>query len=221
MRPRRAFSVDISLLALLAGTLLAEPASAQPPAIDEGAQFIVFTGTNRDLSLGTSIAEGMRSAGFQDVRIESDASTQWLVGLHAGVHIGRFVLGFTEVLFNNTGRSSVSGRAGPSIFSPRATIEARTRLVELTGGLHVQLPVGTWRVRPYVGGGAGLMRGVIDFTLPSETIRQTTNDVQYHIDAGVRIFATRHVGVSTEFRSVQVPDLSFYRVLIGAVFKVN
>jgi hypothetical protein len=76
-------------------------------------------------------------------------------------------------------------------------------------------------VRPYLGGGAGLMRGVIDFTYTGGSLKQTTNDFQYHIDAGIRVLLTRHLGVATEFRSVQIPDLSFYRILVGALFKVN
>jgi hypothetical protein len=220
MRSRRA-RVVVIVVHTLASLAAAGIAHAQPPSIDEGAQLIVFTGANRDLTLGNLIAEGMRAEGFLDVRTESDAVDQWMIGLHAGVHIGRFVLGFTEVLFNDAGRSSASGRAGTSPFFPRTTLEAHSRLVEWTGGLHVQVPVGTWRVRPYLGGGAGLMRGVIDFTYPGGSFRQTTNDLQYHIEGGVRVLVTRQFGVSTEFRSVQIPDLSFYRILVGAVFKVN
>jgi hypothetical protein len=213
--------VGFVLLTMLSVVLPAEPAAAQPPSMDEGAQLIVFTGGNRDFPIADLIADGMQEVGFQDVRTEADSEGQWILGLHAGVHLGRFVLGFSEFMVNDTGRSSASGRIGASPFNPRIGIDARTKLIEWTGGLHVQLPAGTWRVRPFFGGGVGLLRGVLDISYPGESIRQTTNDLQYHIDAGVRVFATRHVGVSAEFRSVQIPDVTFYRILFGAVFKVN
>jgi hypothetical protein len=152
---RRRLVSGVTLVPFFACLLWVSPSYAQPPSIDEGAQFIVFTGANRDLAVADFIANGMRSVGFEDVRSEADASGQWLIGLHAGVHIGRFVLGFTEVLYNELGESSASGRVGASTTLPRITIAAETRLVEWTGGLHVQVPVGTWRVRPYLGGGAG------------------------------------------------------------------
>jgi hypothetical protein len=51
-----------------------------------------------------------------------------------------------------------------------------------------------------------------------------TNFFAYHFDVGVRVFATRYLGVSGEFRSVEWPagnNVSFYRVLIGAVLRVD
>jgi hypothetical protein len=211
-----------SLLALVAaGVFTGATAHAQPPAIESGAHFVVFTGANRDLAIGDLMADAMSEVGFRDVRVDQESSGQWMIGLQAGGHAGRFVRGFTEVLYNDTGDSAASGRTGVSPFAPRVAITTRSLFLEWTGGVHIQVPAGTWRVLPYFGGGAGLLRSRIDFTFPDEDRRGFTNDFLYHLDVGVRVFATRHIGFSSELRSVQIPDVGFYRILVGAVFRVD
>ena len=64
-------------------------------------------------------------------------------------------------------------------------------------------------------------RRTIDFVEAGESESRHTNDFQYHIDVGVRVFVTRNAGISTEFRVVLIPDVNFYRMLVVAVFRVD
>jgi hypothetical protein len=221
----RSTPVAIGIFLVVACELLgiSRTATAQPAAVDEGAQVVVFTGWNRDLPLAEVIANDLRDLNFRDVRIDQPLSDQWMIGVQAAGHIGRYVLGFTELMFNDAGTATISGAVGPSIFSPRVSVGAHDRFVEWTGGMHVQFPAGIWRVRPYFGGAAGIVREKSDFIFMNETEVGNSNFFLYHIDAGVRVLATRNVGVSVEFRTVELPqpNVSFYRVLVGALFRLD
>jgi hypothetical protein len=211
-------------LALILTLVASHEAAAQPPDVDAGAKFVVFTGANRDFPFADFMGQGFRAAGLQDIRIEQESADQWLIGINAAGHAGRFVLGFAELILNDAGTFETSARTGSSPASPRVSLAAQPRFLELTGGAHVQIPVRTWRVRPFFGGGAGLMRGRLQFMPGGEELTEYSNDFLFHLEAGLRVLFTRYVGVSVEFRSVQLtrePQASFNRFLIGALFRVD
>jgi hypothetical protein len=200
-------------LAVLCGP---REASAQPPP-DKRLEITVAYGTNRDLfSTAEVFAAGLRLGGLRDVRIDSEPTDQRSIAIAASGSVGRYVLPFSEFLYNDLGQSRVSGRAG---FLPRANFTVRTQLFEWTSGVHVQVPVGTWRVRPYVGGGAGLVRARIDSESPAGNLTMSAGDFTYHADLGVKLLVSRAFAIAPEFRVVQIPDDTYYRVLLGAVFR--
>jgi hypothetical protein len=205
--------VVITGLAILCGP---RDASAQSPP-DQRFELTVAYGTNRDLfSTADAFAAGLRLAGLRDVRIDNEPADQRSIAIAASGSIGRYVLPFSEFLYNDLGQSRVSGRAG---FLPRANFTLRTQLFEWTSGVHLQVPAGTWRVRPYVGGGAGLVRARIDSDSQAGSLTMSAGDFTYHADLGVKLLVSRAFAIAPEFRVVEIPDDTYYRVLVGAVFR--
>ena len=126
------------------------------------------------------------------------------------------MLAFSEFLYNDLGESRVSGRVG---FRPRTDFTMRTQFFEWTSGVRVQVPAGTWRVRPYFGGGAGIVRTKMDSESAAGSLSMSGDDFTYHVDLGVKLLVTDFFAVAPEFRVVQVPDDTYYRVLAGATFR--
>jgi opacity protein-like surface antigen len=220
MKTSLRFVMGFLIMGGLEASVLVRAVNAQP--MEEGTQFTVFYGRNRDFpSIGDLIAANLSEVDVRDFRVDAASTKQWMLGANAAGHIGGLVLGFTEVLYADLGESGASGRPGIFVPSPRVNIAIRPRLFEWTGGLHVQVPAGTWRVRPYFGGGAGVMRAKTSVTLLDTNGSFSRNDFLYHLDAGVRVFVTRRLGISSEFRSVQIPDMRWYRFFIGPVFRVE
>lgn len=127
---------------------------------------------------------------------------------------------FNELLYSGDGESRLSGRFGSQ---PRASFTVSARTFEWTSGARVQFPAGTWRVRPYAGGGVGVawttIRGSGAGGDVVVTDSVTAHDLTYHVDAGVRLFLTRVFGIAPEFRLVNIPDDRFYRVLVSGVIR--
>lgn len=200
-------------LAILCGP---RAASAQTPP-DGRFELTVGYGTNRDLiSLAEPFATGLRIGGIRDVRIDREPAAQRSILVNAGGAVGRYLVAFSEFLYNDLGESRVSGRVG---FLPRTTFTMRTQFFEWTSGVHVQVPAGTWRVRPYFGGGAGIVRTKMDSESPAGSVSLSGDDFTYHADLGVKLLVTNSFAVAPEFRVVQIPDDTYYRVLVGAVFR--
>jgi hypothetical protein len=211
------FSLVMVALALLA---ISRPLAAQPSS-DEVFEFSLSYGTTRNLlSLTEPFADGLRLVGYRDVRIERRPSRQRDIGVTTAAAVTRYLLVFSEFLYNDLGQSQITGRFASA---GRASFSVRARLFEWTTGARVQFPCGTWRVRPYAGGGAGTVwmtirgRGAGGDVVVSDS--STAYDLTYHFDAGVRVFATKRVGIAPEFRVVNMPDDRFYRVLVSAVFR--
>jgi hypothetical protein len=191
-------------------------ASAQPPS-DQRFELTVGYGTNRDLfSLAQPFATGLTLAGIRDVRIDREPADQRNILIGAAGAINRYVLAFSEFLYNDLGESRVSGRVG---LRPRTDFTMRTQFFEWTSGVHVQVPAGTWRVRPYFGGGAGIVRTKMDSGSAAGSLSMSGDDFTYHVDLGVKLLVTDFFAVAPEFRVVQVPDDTYYRVLAGATFR--
>ena len=129
------------------------------------------------------------------------------------------MLAFTEFVYDDLGESRFSGRFE---LSPRINITFRPTLLDWTSGIRVQFPVDSWRVRPYLAAGGGiahLKRKADGGAWIS--VSDSSNHFTYHLDAGSRVFVTGWFGVAPEFRVVRIPDDTFYRVLISAVFRLD
>jgi hypothetical protein len=219
--------LGLALWYALAG---APKAAAQTPPVDGGIEISPIVGANRafPFSFTEAFAEGLRLGGLGLVRVDAETNSQRVVGANVASHVSRFVLVFTEVLYGDFGESQVSGatllgvsRTGQFILSPRVTIAYRPALLDWTGGVRVQFPTGAWRVRPYVAGGAGLLSLKQQAQGGGITLADRTNDLTFHVDAGVRVFLAGWFGLAPEFRVVRIPDDTFYRVLISTVFRFN
>lgn len=218
------------LTALVCNLVWASHGFAQSLSIDEGVEISAIYGANRafPFSFTEAFALGVDLGGLSVVRIDAEPNNQRVIGANVAGHVSRFVLVFTEVLYNDFGESQVSGaellgisRTGAFILSPRVTIAYRPTLLDWTSGIRVQFPAGTRRLRPYVAGGAGLLSLRQEATGSGFSLRERTNDFTYHVDFGTRVFVTSWFGVAPEFRVVHIPDDTFYRVLISAVFRVG
>jgi hypothetical protein len=219
MKPVLRMAIGLLSLAGLDASTGVRVASAQPP-MEEGAQYTVFYGRNRDFpSIVDLMATDLSAAEVRDVRGGTGPPKQWTAGVNAAGPIGGFVLGFTELLYGDFGESGVSGLAGMFVPPPRVNIAVRPRLFEWTGGMHMQVPMRTWRLRPYFGGGAGVMHTRTRVTILDTNGSFKRTDFLYHFDAGVRVFINRRVGVSSEFRAVQIPDRRWYRFFVGPVIR--
>jgi hypothetical protein len=208
----------------------AADAIAQTPSGQHAVEIAPIFGANRafPFSFTEAFAEGLTLGGLGLVRIDAEPDDQRVMGLNVAGHVSRFVLVFTEVLYNDFGESQLSGatflgisRTGQFLFSPRVSIAYRPTLLDWTGGVRVQFPTGSWRVRPYVAGGAGLVSLKQESHAEEISLSERTNDLTYHVDVGVRVFVTRWLGFAPEFRVVRIPDDTFYRALIGTVFRFD
>lgn len=215
----------------------ANPVRAAPPAqvssVDTGVEISAIYGANKAFPLSPvePFAQGLVLGGLRSVRIDAESNRQRVIGVNVAGQPSRFVLVFTEVLYHDFGESRVSGVVllgstlsggrRVSVFSPRQTITYRPTLLEWTSGIRVPFPAGTWRVRPYVAGGAGLLSLKQEATGAETSLSERTNDFTYHVDVGTRVFVTGWFGVAPEFRIVHIPDGTFYRVLVNAVFRVG
>jgi opacity protein-like surface antigen len=199
------------------GLVVPNDASAQSSPTG-GFYVTALYGTNRDLfSLTQPFTQGLALAGFRELRIDFEpAADQAVFGVGAAGHVARFVVVSTEFLYSDLGESQVSGRVG---FSPRVNFAFHPRLFEWTSGVRAQVPAGSWRVRPYVGAGAGLVRLNLSAEGAGTSLSDHTNDLVYHFDFGAQVFLARTFGVGPEFRTVRLPDGTFYRILIGAIFR--
>ena len=206
--------------ALLVGTHHAAAQSRQ----DTGVEVSLIYGQNRDVvSMAEPAAAGLRLAGYRDLRIESEATHQHNIGLNVAGRVSRYLLVFSEFMYNDLGESRISGRA---LFLPRADFTFRRQLFEWTSGARVVVPTGASRVQPYFGGGVGTLWAMLDGEGhmaggPSVKDTETASDLTYHLGVGVRVFATSAFGVAPEFRVVQIPDETYYRVLINAIFRFH
>jgi hypothetical protein len=196
----------------------AAPGYAQP-ADPAGFELALSYGRNRDRVLVEEpFMEGLRLAGLRDLRVDSRPDTQETFGVSATGVAWNHLLFFTELLYNDLGSTRVSGRV-PFVAS-RAAFTARVQFYEWTSGLRLQLPTGTWRVRPFIGGGAGTVWARIAGDADGGfTASETAHDPIYHGEVGVRVFITPHVGIAPEFRLVQIPEATFHRVLVNTVFR--
>jgi hypothetical protein len=193
--------------------------AAAQPSQDGSVEIGLSYGKNREpISFAQPIAEGLRLAGFRDVRVDGRTINQQTLGFNLASHLSRYVRIFSEFMYNDLGETRLSGRV--PFTAVRANFVARMKYYEWTVGPHVQLPTGTWRVRPYLGGGAGFL--LTRISGEAEGISAAVgraNDFTYHLDLGVRMFMTPEFGFAPEFRFVNLPDESFQRVLINAVFR--
>lgn len=214
MRTPNRYLVFVALIVLFT---VAYPAAAQP--VDDGGFEVALTyGRNRDRVLfHEPFAEGLRIAGIRDLRVDRLPDTQQIVGVTAGNSVGKHVLVYSEFAYNDLGNTHVSGRVP---FANRATFRTQVKFFEWTSGARLQLPTGTWRVRPYVGSGVGTLWA--QFTGDAEGIAGeslTATDFLYHGEVGVRLFVTRRFGVAPELRIVGIPDETFYRGLVNLIFR--
>lgn len=199
-------------------TVGAREAAAQPPMID-GAEIAATYGVNRDLiSFAEPFAIGLRLGGLRDVRIDNEPTHQRSIGINVAAHVSSYLLAFSEFIYNDFGESHFSGRVG---FLPRMNVVMRTRFYEWTGGMRVQFPAGSWRVRPYFGGGGGIVRVSFEADSPVAEVNGNTDEFTYNLHTGVRIFAGHTFAIAPEFRVVQIPDDTVYRALVSAVFRFN
>ena len=196
------------------------PVHAQPPD-GSGFELSLSYGRNRSRVLVEEpFMEGLRLAGLRDVRVDSRPDSQQNFGISASGILWNHLLLFTELLYNDLGNTQISGRL--PFVAPRATFTGRVRFYEWTSGLRVQLPTGTWRVRPFIGGGAGTVWAHIAAAAEGvPTGSEMANDPLYHGEVGVRVFLTPHVGIAPEFRVVKIPEATFHRVLFNTVFRFN
>jgi hypothetical protein len=206
--------------AIGSGVLASTPVYAQ--STDESGFEISLTyGRNQDpISFVEQFAAGLRLAGLREIRIDGRPDTQPDLGVTAGGTVGRYVLVSSEFMYNDLGQAQVSARV--PFVATRTNFTVRMRLFEWTSGARVLFPTGAWRVRPYVGGGLGNAWAHISGEAQGVSSQSTsTRDLIYHGDVGARVFLTRHVGIAPEFRYVKLPDWSFYRVLVSAVFRAD
>jgi hypothetical protein len=178
----------------------------------------LFYGVNRGLfSLAEPFAQGLSLGGFREVRIDSEPTHQPIFGVNVGGHLGRYVLAFTEFLYNDLGDSLVSGRPG---LLPRVTVEIHPRWFEWTGGVRFQVPV-SGRVYPSLAAGIGVARLMTDASGASVVATSDLNDFTQWFGLSVRVFLGSSFGVAPEYRIVRIPDDTFHRLLVSAVFRIR
>ena len=215
---RTGIRTAVSIVTLACSLLSIREAAAQPPAQERGLEATIFTGLNRELSLAQLTVDGLTSLGFRDARIDSESTREWMLGVNVAGEPSRFLLVFTELLFADFGEFGVSARPGNL---PPASITIQAHALEWTAGARGQFPTGSSRVRPYIGGGAGLVRLQGESVGPAGSVGFDEFDYTYHIDVGTRIFLTRAFAIAPEFRVVKVPNARFYRFVVGAVFRAD
>lgn len=212
--------IGVALFTVAFGALTTCPAAfAQDDGV--GMELMFSYGTVRErVPPSGPFAEGLRAVGYRDIRLEGQPATPRDFGVNAAGSLSRYLVVFNELLYSDAGESRLSGRFG---FLPRASFGVRVRSFEWTSGARVQFPVGTWRVRPYAGGGAGVAWSKIRGSGRSGDVAVanslTAHDLTYHLDAGARVFFTKVFGVAPEVRLVNIPDDRFYRVLVSGVIR--
>lgn len=152
-------SILSSIVVVACSLVSIRDSAAQPPAQERGLEATVFTGTNRDLSLAELAVDGLTTLGFREARVDSESTGDWVIGVNVAGEPSRFLLAFTELLYANFGEFRVSGRLGTA---PPASLIVRSHAFEWTAGVRGQFATGSWRVRPYVGGGIGVVRLHVD-----------------------------------------------------------
>jgi opacity protein-like surface antigen len=122
----------------------------------------------------------------------------------------------------------------PDFFGPSSTV-GDNNITTLMGNLIVGVPIGGTRgagVRPFVSGGAGLMRQRVD-GVTGFVEHVTNNDFGFDLGGGVMVYFTDHVGVRGDlryFRDFQdhqpgpgldlgLGTLHFWRGTVGASFR--
>jgi opacity protein-like surface antigen len=107
-------------------------------------------------------------------------------------------------------------------------VAGKNNLTTLTGNLIVGIPLGV--VRPYVVGGAGLLRS--SFGGPGDVSDETSSDLGVDVGGGIMGFFGEHVGARAElryFRNVtsgdetvldfSLGDFDFWRASLGVAFR--
>lgn len=209
------------LLAAAIGSCVFGSTPVYAQSDDSAFEISLAYGRNQDpIAFVDQFAAGLRLAGLREIRIDSRPDTQPDLGVTAGGTVGRFVLVFSEFMYNDLGEGHVSARV--PFAATRNTFTVQMHLFEWTTGARVLFPTGAWRVRPYVGGGLGYAWAHIRGDAQGVSSESTSaNDLIYHGDVGARVFLNRRVAIAPEFRYVKLPDWSFYRVLVSAVFRAG
>lgn len=149
----------------------------------------------------------------------------------AGVNFGSNIDNGRTALGMNVGSSG--GGVGleaafgysPSFFGAENDFGHNT-VIDLMGNLVIGIPIGGTHgpgLRPYVSGGAGLIRTQIDgSTLLGGHVSSSSNDFGWDVGAGITGYVTRHFGLRGDiryFNDTRVSDFHYYRLSGGIVLR--
>lgn len=134
------------------------------------------------------------------------------VGVNAGF-MGGGIFGF-EAAFGYS----------PSFFGTVNDFGHNT-VIDLIGNVVIGIPIGGTRgagLRPYVSGGAGLIRSQIDGNTLLGHVSSSNNDLGWDVGAGITGYVSRHFGLRGDvryFNDTNSTDFHYYRLSVGIVLR--
>ena len=114
----------------------------------------------------------------------------------------------------------------PDFFAKSPAVSG-SNVTTVMGNLIVSAPIGA--IRPYVSGGAGLIKQSIDS--PNDLLRITNHDFGADVGAGLMVFFNQKVGLRTDVRlfrdlrergrtgEIDLASFHFWRGTIGVAFR--
>jgi opacity protein-like surface antigen len=112
----------------------------------------------------------------------------------------------------------------PSFFGTENDFGHNT-VIDLMGNVVIGIPIGGTRgagLRPYISGGAGLVRTQIDGNTLFNHVSSRNNDLGWDLGAGLTGYITQHFGLRADIRyfdDTQISDFHYYRLSGGIVLR--
>jgi hypothetical protein len=112
----------------------------------------------------------------------------------------------------------------PSFFGTANDFGNNT-VIDLMGNLVIGIPIGGTHgagLRPYVSGGAGLIRTQIDGNTLLGHVASRSNDLGWDAGAGVTGYVSHHFGLRGDiryFNDTQISDFHYWRLSAGIVLR--
>jgi hypothetical protein len=161
------------------------------------------------------------------VQARADGYLSPWAGVNFGSNIdnGRTALGMNAGFMGGgvVGLEAAFGYS-PSFFGTENDFGHNT-VIDLMGNIVIGIPIGGTRgagLRPYISGGAGLVRTQIDGNTLLGHVSSRNNDFGWDLGGGITGYITHHFGVRGDiryFNDTQISDFHYYRLSSGIVLR--
>lgn len=128
------------------------------------------------------------------------------VGASFGNAIQKYVVALVDISYIPAGAEPVH--------TPVAGPVSKVRLYDLSGGVHVRIPLRS-RIVPYVALGAGVLHS----TYETAAGGASDNDFAFHTGAGLRYYFNNNVGVRPDFKAYVLNGRHFTRFTVGVFYQ--
>jgi hypothetical protein len=213
------FAVSAIGRATLGGLVIGflTPLMAAPPTETGTVELAGMFGASLNLpNLTSSLQTALNQELGSGFTVTNGSDFKWFTGGSVGVAVAPTIMIVGETNYNYAGRSNVSYNSG----GVSLALSEKLSLTDFTAGVHLQLPVPSRRVIPYVAAAVGVVRinaSVSDSVVP--TVGVSSTDLTYNLGGGVRIHVRQRWGFRPEVKWVRIPGQNYVRLGVGVFWQ--